>query len=98
MRKGLTSRSCGCDRNARRLRSFLPHCREARGRKVGDVKTLMPRPRKNDPTALVRPLVSEYATAVARDAEARMLQRLRVAILGAIDGNATRRRRRVGGS
>jgi hypothetical protein len=48
----------------------------------------MPRPRKNDPTALIRPLLSDFARSVASAVERSTLDRVRDALEGAVAGPA----------
>lgn len=46
----------------------------------------MPRPRKNDPTSLIRPLLADFARQIAGEVERATLERVRLALSGAVDG------------
>ena len=46
----------------------------------------MPRPRKNDPTALLRPILAEFARTLASAVERTTLDRVRDALAGAVSG------------
>jgi len=46
----------------------------------------MPRPRKNDPTALLRPLLNDFARSIASAVERTTLDRVREALSGAVSG------------
>jgi hypothetical protein len=46
----------------------------------------MPRPRKNDPTALLRPLLNDFARSIASAVERTTLERVREALDGAVSG------------
>lgn len=46
----------------------------------------MPRPRKNDPTALLRPLLADFARSIASTVERTTLERVREALDGAVNG------------
>jgi hypothetical protein len=46
----------------------------------------MPRPRKNDPTALIRPLLADFARNIAATVERSTLERVREALAGAVSG------------
>jgi hypothetical protein len=46
----------------------------------------MPRPRKNDPTQLLKPLLSDFARSIASAVERMTLDRVREALDGAVTG------------
>ena len=54
----------------------------------------MPRPRKNDPTVLIRPMLDEFARALAGEIERLTLDRVRQAVEGAAS-NARRAGRKT---
>jgi hypothetical protein len=50
----------------------------------------MPRPRKNDPTSLIKPFLSDFARQIASEVERLTLQRVRHALDGAVSGIGAR--------
>jgi hypothetical protein len=45
----------------------------------------MPRPRKNDPTPLIRPLMADFARQISTEVERVTLERVRRALAGAVE-------------
>lgn len=54
----------------------------------------MPRPRKNDPTPLIRPILSDFARAISAAVERQTMERVRDVLESASPGRAGRALRR----
>ena len=54
----------------------------------------MPRPRKNDPTVLIKPLLNDFARSIAAQVERMTIDRVRRALDGAVTGVGRGRRGR----